>query len=1199
MDDNPPCLDELCENGFVEADLEYGTMILQGTPQLSLQDKAGEANLDSEGKENLSELLSSFGDLFDGHLGRTSLTERVIVTGDAKPVNLPPYRTSPAKKQIIEEQKMLQDNIIEPASGPWAAPVVIVNKPPREPRFCVDFRGLNQLTVKDSYSLPRVDESLDFLSRGKFLTTLDLARAGLIYKSCVVYLDDIVVASPTFEQHLLDLKEVLGRLQSAGLSLKLSKCQFCLSELTFLGYRVTPAGIHPDPDKVRAVTEFKVPTTTKQVRQFLGLTGYYRRFVQDYARHAESLFALTKKDVQFHWDDKCQAAVDFLKHSITSAPVLRFPDFSRPFFIHTDACDAGLGAALMQKDEDGKDVAVAFASRAMHKSEKPYSTPEKECLAVIWALEHFRPYVEGLHVIIYTDHSSLKWLMSRPNPSGRLARWSLRLQDFDFSIIHKPGERNKVPDALSRNPLPDVDAPIDLLPPYAVIGSMDLRALPSVIVSDRPHVCQLQLEDPVTGSLLKQLESDQRPGEDNQDLEKYVVHDGLLYFLDPKMKCGLHPLKQLKLFAPTTLRGYLLKYYHDHPTAGHLGIAKTLARLRLRFFWPHMNSDVKKYVVSCCSCQATKPSQRKTAGLMVPIQPQRPWEYAGVDYVGPLPRTQRGNAYILVFVDYFSKWIEVSAVREATAQVAANKFITDIFARHGSTSYLISDRGTPFVSELFEHVLLTLGTEHRLTTAYHPQTNATERVNCTLKTAIRAYVGDKHTSWDKYLPQICFALRTAPHESTGLSPSMMLYGRELDTPLDLVTQPSWEGLSDPETSYSADLRASLRDAHEHARLVLEESHKRQKHYYDLRRRTVSHEVGDLVRVKSHPKSDASSNFSAKLAPLYTGPYRISKRMSDVNYCLTTVDTGEKVGVFHVANLQPFYTWASALSGKHAKLKAAAALDLSVPGSSLPPALSVPGRNDCDAVDATPAVFSDTPAETDFDCTDTVPLFVDQNSFQETADIALGTEVNSSPPADNGCAVRGRVSEATSLGTSQALQGMEAHLPPPLPLPVADALRHRCVGGSLCPGMGVQVHTGSLLVAACRGLEPGARSGHFGDGVPSASRPGARSLRHSWLPAELTGTSLQPPLASAPRLLSDPSSRTLLSSFWDSGAAAPLLVFLGLLCSGGLWMSGVLISSIPASCPGGRGCGSPHPLADHYMKDSFEYKRAHAHRCTHG
>uniref|UniRef100_A0A8C5GZ94 Integrase catalytic domain-containing protein n=1 Tax=Gouania willdenowi TaxID=441366 RepID=A0A8C5GZ94_GOUWI len=299
-----------------------------------------------------------------------------------------------------------------------------------------------------------------------------------------------------------------------------------------------------------------------------------------------------------------------------------------------------------------------------------------------------------------------------------------------------------------------------------------------------------------------------------------------------------------------------------------------------------MSSDVKQYVVSCVICQTTKPSQRKTAGLMVPIQPQRPWEYTGVDYVGPLPRSSSGNAYILVFVDYFSKWIEVSAVREATAQVAAKKFISDIFARHGSPSYLISDRGTPFVSELFEHVVSVLGTEHRLTTAYHPQTNATERVNRTLKTAIRAYVEDKHTSWDKFLPQICFALRTAPHESTGFSPSMMLYGRELETPLDLVTQPSWDGVDD---------------------------HIRRKRYYDLRRRDTSYEIGDLVRVKSHPRSDAQASFTAKLAPLYTGPYRISRRMSNVNYVLTRVNSGEEVGVFHVANLLPFYTRLSASS----------------------------------------------------------------------------------------------------------------------------------------------------------------------------------------------------------------------------------------------------------------------------------------------
>uniref|UniRef100_A0A3P9BHC9 Gypsy retrotransposon integrase-like protein 1 n=1 Tax=Maylandia zebra TaxID=106582 RepID=A0A3P9BHC9_9CICH len=231
--------------------------------------------------------------------------------------------------------------------------------------------------------------------------------------------------------------------------------------------------------------------------------------------------------------------------------------------------------------------------------------------------------------------------------------------------------------------------------------------------------------------------------------------------------------EQLKLFAPTSLRGTLLDYYHDHPTAGHLGVSKTLARLRFRFFWPKMAADVKRYVISCSVCQLTKPSQKKAAGLMVPIVPQKPWEYVGVDFVGPLPRTPTGNAYLIVFVDYLTKWVEASAVKEATSQVAAGKFVTDIFARHGTPTYLISDRGSPFVSELFEHVVSALGSVHRLTTAYHPQTNATERVNRTLKTAIRAYVGDKHTSWDKFLPQICFALRTAPHGSTGLTPAMI------------------------------------------------------------------------------------------------------------------------------------------------------------------------------------------------------------------------------------------------------------------------------------------------------------------------------------------------------------------------------------------------------------------------------------------
>lgn len=257
---------------------------------------------------------------------------------------------------------------------------------------------------------------------------------------------------------------------------------------------------------------------------------------------------------------------------------------------------------------------------------------------------------------------------------------------------------------------------MDLLPAYAVIGSLDLCTLPPVMLTDRSHVHQLQLEDPVTGEFLRKME-DSSQSANSHDLCQYTALDGLLYFHDPKTKCGLHPLKQMKLYAPATMRGCLLKYYHDHPTAGHLGTSKTLAHLR--FFWPSMASDVKRYVVSCSVCQIIKPSQSKPAGLMVPFQLQRPWEYTGVDYVGPLPRTVSGNAYIIVFVDYFSKWIEVSAWREAAAQVATNKFINDVFARQSAPSYVISDRGTPFVSELLNmlsrHLELNTDSQQHIT----------------------------------------------------------------------------------------------------------------------------------------------------------------------------------------------------------------------------------------------------------------------------------------------------------------------------------------------------------------------------------------------------------------------------------------------------------------------------------------------------
>uniref|UniRef100_H3AGU4 Gypsy retrotransposon integrase-like protein 1 n=1 Tax=Latimeria chalumnae TaxID=7897 RepID=H3AGU4_LATCH len=316
---------------------------------------------------------------------------------------------------------------------------------------------------------------------------------------------------------------------------------------------------------------------------------------------------------------------------------------------------------------------------------------------------------------------------------------------------------------------------------------------------------------------------------------------------------------------------------------GHLGISKTLARLKLQLFWPGLKKDVTQYVKSCNTCQTTKPSQSKPSGL--------PWEYTGVDLTGPLPRTQRGNTHILVFVDYFSKWVEVFPVKETTSQVAAKKFVEEVFMKYDAPKYLISDRRTPFLSDLFETVTKLLGTEHRLTTAYHLQTNLTERVNRTLKTAIRAYTEDMHTTWDLYLPHIIFALCTVTHASTGHTPAFLLYGREMPTPVDLLLSPQPEWISEKTKDYTNDFTSSLREAHEQARKALSVSHQTQKSYYDQRWKPATFRVKDLVK--------------AKLAPVYSGPYQIIQQLLDINYRLIRVSDGWDAGIFHAANMAPY------------------------------------------------------------------------------------------------------------------------------------------------------------------------------------------------------------------------------------------------------------------------------------------------------
>ena len=462
-------------------------------------------NLSPLQQQQLNELFKEYIDVFsqgDEDLGNTPLLKHGIET-HGPPLRQPYRRQNPAvrREEMTQVQQMLSSNVIRPSNNPWASPVVMVRKKDGSLRFCVDFRQLNAATVKDAHPLPRIDDLLDALHGAKWFSTLDLKSgywqvpiaeqdkektefrtnsgqlfefnqvpfglcnapatfsrlmdrvlAGLHWETCLFYLDDIIVFSSTWEEHLARLCEVFERLRHAQLKLGATKCTFAAKEVSYLGHRVTEEGLLPDPSLLAAIRDIPPPTTATEVHSFLGLAGYYRRYVKGFAAIAAPLFALTRKEALFHWSEECQAAFDQLKTKLTTSPITAFPDFSQAFRLYTDASTAGLGAILAQV-RDGKERIICCASRALNKAEKSYPATKLECLAIVWAVAKFRPYLMAMPFEVYTDHYALQWLKTMRTGSALLHRWSAALEEYDFTVRHRPGKVQTHVDGLSCLPV--------------------------------------------------------------------------------------------------------------------------------------------------------------------------------------------------------------------------------------------------------------------------------------------------------------------------------------------------------------------------------------------------------------------------------------------------------------------------------------------------------------------------------------------------------------------------------------------------------------------------------------------------------------------------------------------------------------------------------------------------------------------------
>lgn len=726
----------------------------------------------------LKQLLVQFADLFavgDRPIGQTSVVTHSIPT-TGPPIRQPLRRIPEALKSTITKEvtHMLEHNIIRPSSSPWSSPVVMVRKQDGSWRFCVDYRKLNSVTHRDAYPLPRIDSTLDSLAGATYFTTLDLASgywqvavddndkektafstlnghfefnvmpfgltnapatfqrlmacvlAGLTGEECLIYLDDIIVFSSSFEEHLSRLTRVFQALQHAGLQLKPTKCHFACREVKYLGHIVSEKGIKPDPSKVKAVSEYPIPKNVKELKQFLGLSNYYRRFIKNYAHIAEPLHRMQQKDkCPFQWDVTCQQAFDALKHKLTTSPILAYPNFTIPFVVYSDASDTAIGGILGQI-QNNQEVVLCYCSRQLSKTERKYSTVEREALAAVSVIKEFYPYLYGFQFKLITDHNPLTSLKALKDPGGRLARWMMYLQQFDFQVEYRAGKNHGNADTMSR--IPSSDLAMSVL--IAELGGnvTEVQAAQSADPELVPIITALSNSNPPPRNIA--------PG-----LKRCFLNNGLLRRTSQGSSTST---SHTQVILPSCLRQSALQQLHDF--SGHLGVHKTMDKVKQRFYWPGYESDVTKWVAECCCCQQRKAPQPAQAAPLGTITANHPFEKLSWDIMGPLPVTSQGNKYVLVITDLFTKWIEAFSLKSTDSETLARILIDEVICRYGVPSTLHSDQGANLTSNLISSLCDTLGITQTRTTAYHPQGNAqVERFNRTLEAMLAKIVSENQS----------------------------------------------------------------------------------------------------------------------------------------------------------------------------------------------------------------------------------------------------------------------------------------------------------------------------------------------------------------------------------------------------------------------------------------------------------------------
>ena len=929
-----------------------------------------EPTLSDAGKEQLRKLLLKHKQVFakdNNDLGRTNVVMHDVDTGNAPPVRQQPRRIPTALQGVVDQHigSMLKHGVIERTQSPWASPVVLAKKHDGTYRFCVDYRKVNSLTTFDAYPLNRIDDTLEALSGAKWFCTLDLLSGfwqcgmterakqrsafcvpkhglftfnvmpmgmknspstfsrlmeivltGLNWRQCVVYLDDVVLFAKTEEEMLQILDEVFGRFAQANLKLKPVKCHLFKKETRFLGHVISGSGISMDPERVKCIIEWVRPKDVSEVRSFLGITGYYRKYIHHFADKAAALYKLTNKEQAFIWGSEQETAFETLKQALITAPMLAYPEQNDKLILDTDASGFGLGAVLSAVRE-GKERVLGFASRSLTDCERRYCVTRKELLAVVWAIRHFKTYLYGRKFLVRTDHHSLVWLMNFRDADGQLGRWLDTLNLHTFDIDYRPGKKHSNADGLSRRPCAQCTRP------DCKSGKIQIN---TIRLKDR---CTERVNLLTIGSTWTKTELASKQDDDSdikfikdlfvsgikpdykevnawgKERKCYFRNWERLYVDDDNVLCrwwydNNGEKEFLQVIAPRAIRRDILQAAHDSPTGGHFAEKKTRRAISSHYWWANCIDGVKHWCQSCVTCGGRKGAPTRPAHALVQDPTGEPMQRIAIDIIGAVnPPSVSGNKYIVVVTDYLTKWTEAYATTNQTAENVASILVKEFICRYGIPIQIHSDKGAQFEGEIFKHICRLLNIRKTNTTSYHPSGDGqVERANRVIIDTLAKLTQDDQNSWDDKLPFVMAAYRSSSHSSTDYTPNFLMLGREVNCPLSLLNPPPNEKL----TPWVEGLRDKFKVAHEIAVQNNKRAHISQKAQHDKRSKDFNFQNNTLVWLFDPVLQKGIGN---KLNPYkWRGPHKILKHLSECVVLIEETASGKK-RVVNVDRLRPY------------------------------------------------------------------------------------------------------------------------------------------------------------------------------------------------------------------------------------------------------------------------------------------------------